>query len=94
MIADEVAPYVYSDVTLGVYLDANAGNFTKTAGVIWREKSATYAKAVDITEAGSSRKMSDMFNNALAMAKWYESQNTPVVPTVVASTHTRRIVRR
>lgn len=93
MIGDEVAPNLYSDADLAAYLNANAGDFTITAGKIWREKAATYAKSVDISEAGSSRKMSDMFDNALAMAKWYEDQTAPPVVTTVLPSTTRRIVR-
>lgn len=93
MIGDDTTPYLYSDSDLAEYLDANGGDFTITAGKMWREKAATYAKSVDISEAGSSRKMSDLFDNALSMAKWYEDQNAPpVVETVLPST-TRRITR-
>ena len=95
MIGDETAPYMYSDTDLAAYLDTYLGDFTRTAAFIWREKAAVYAKSVDITEAGSTRKMSDLFDNALKMAQWYEEQTAPpeTVATVLAST-TRRIVRR
>lgn len=94
MIGDDTLPYLYSDSDLAQYLDDNDGDFTVAAGKMWREKAATYAKSVDISEAGSSRKMSDLFDNALAMAKWYEDQTTPPVVETVASSTTRRIVRR
>lgn len=94
MIGDEVAPNLYTDADLAQYLDANDGDFTVTAGKLWREKAATFAKSVDISEAGSSRKMSDLFDNALAMAKWYEDQTAPPVVDTLAASTTRRIVRR
>ena len=40
----------------------------EAAETIWRAKDASYAHLVDITEGGSSRKMSSLYTNALAMA--------------------------
>lgn len=34
---------------------------------IWRSKAANYASLVDVTEAGASHKMSDMFKHAMEM---------------------------
>ena len=95
MIGDETVPYLYDDTTLSLYLDQYAGEMIPAAAFIWREKAAVYADSVDITEAGSSRKESDKFDAALAMAKWYEGQLAPAVDTdTVTPSTTRRIVRR
>lgn len=39
------------------------------AADIWREKAASYAGLVSVSESGSSRQMSDLHKNAIAMAK-------------------------
>lgn len=39
-----------------------------TAGAFWEAKAGSLASVSDITENGSSRKMSDLYKNALAMA--------------------------
>lgn len=40
---------------------------------LWRQKAARYSGLVDVSEAGSSRKFSDLHKNALAMAGKYEA---------------------
>ena len=63
---DNTAPY--DDVTLGARLDAD-GNQYETASQIWTEKAASAAGLVDMTEGGSTRKMGDLYEQALSMAK-------------------------
>lgn len=66
------------------------GNLRATAGAFWRGKAASVAMMGDITENGSSRKMSDAYKNALALAGEFEA-----VPgeDLVARPRTRAIVR-
>jgi hypothetical protein len=45
----------------------------RTSAVVWRWKAAEYAKMVDVSEAGSSQKLSDLYNNAIGMAKQFDS---------------------
>lgn len=67
----------YPDDLLAEILDAET-SVAAAAAVIWREKAAALAAMVDTTESGSSRKLSDLHANALAMAKGFQ--------TVVADT--------
>ncbi len=39
---------------------------------IWREKAAAYAEMVTVSEAGSSRSLSELHGNALEMIKVYQ----------------------
>jgi hypothetical protein len=60
----------YSDLSLGTRLDA-ALSSQALAKEIWLEKAAGYASLVNVSESGSSRSMSDLHKNALAMAKGF-----------------------
>lgn len=62
----------YTDEVLGSIIDANDGSLNASAGQIWRGKAASVAHLVDISEGGSSRKMSDMYKNFLDIAKGFE----------------------
>lgn len=94
LLNDVVAPYKYSDVELDNYLTENDDNVKKTASQIWYMKAAEYSSSVDISEAGSSRKNSDLFKNALMLAKQYDADDgEPAPDDVVAPSTTRRIVR-
>lgn len=87
------AAYEYTDTQLTGYLDDAEGEPIAAAAVIWRVKAASYADLVDISEAGSSRKNSDLFKNAISMAEWFEGgAGGPAPPTGVWST-TRAITR-
>lgn len=44
------------------------------SAVIWRRKAATYSEMVNVSEAGASRAMSDLFKNAVAMAEHFEKK--------------------
>lgn len=78
---DNVAPY--TDAALGAAIDAAEGNLNAAARGFWITKAASYASLVDTSEGGSSRKMSDLAKNALAMVKFFGDQipdgNEPAV---------------
>lgn len=57
----------YTDAALSARLDA-AVSTQSLAAEIWREKAATYADLVSVSESGTSRNLSDLHKNALAMA--------------------------
>jgi Cdc6-like AAA superfamily ATPase len=63
-IPDVTEPY--SDAFMGALIDTNG--IEGAAALVWREKAAAYAEAVDMSESGSTRKFSDLHKNALAMA--------------------------
>lgn len=58
----------YTDAKLGERLDT-ATSPQALAADIWREKAAQFAHLVSVSESGSSRQLSDLHKNALAMAK-------------------------
>jgi hypothetical protein len=58
----------YTDAELGVMLDAAANQYV-VAYEIWTNKAAATAGLVDISEGGSSRKMGDLYEQALSMAE-------------------------
>jgi hypothetical protein len=57
----------YPDSFLAAMIDQN-NTIEAAAAAIWRFKAAQMAAMVDTTESGSSRKLSDLHKNALAMA--------------------------
>lgn len=93
-IGDDTEPYTYPDEVLNALIDQADGDTDQVASGIWRRKAASYAEMVDVSEAGSSRKNSDLFKNATAMADWYGNQGGSEggLPGVDYTT-TRRIVR-
>lgn len=61
----------YTDEYMLAVIDA-AGSVNGAAARIWRQKAAQYAEAVDMSESGSSRKMSQLSAQALTMASHYD----------------------
>lgn len=69
LLIDESADALpYDDVSLSLRLDA-AASPQALGREIWLEKAAKYSSLVNVSESGSSRSMSDLNKNALAMAK-------------------------
>lgn len=60
----------WTDVRIGEIADA-ATNLKNAAGDIWTIKAATYIGLVDVSESGSSRKLSDLHKQAKDMADYY-----------------------
>lgn len=58
----------YSDEDMDAVLVAATGNLRAAAAQIWDEKAAKLAGLVDVSESGSSRRMSQAHANALGMA--------------------------
>jgi hypothetical protein len=61
----------YTDEFMSDLIDTK-GSIAGAAAVIWKHKAAQFATAVDMTESGSSRKLSDLHKNALTMAATYD----------------------
>lgn len=87
---DNVAPY--ADEFLSALID-EASSVNSAARVVWRGKAATAAHLVDISEGGSSRKMSDVYKNFLAMSGEYKDE-TPIEPVGTARPARTRAIRR
>ena len=82
LIAEPTDAEPYTETALNARIDSDAGDLNLTAYKVWTEKAAAAAALVDTSEGGSSRKMGDIYEQALAMAKWYQGQIvTPNEPT-------------
>jgi len=92
LIGDAEEPYTFSDTEIDNMLTATDGDVRAAASGYWYTKAVSYSEMVDISEAGSSRKNSDLFKNAMALAQQYDD-STATGDVAVTST-TRRIVRR
>ena len=84
----------YEDSDLDFYLDEASGDVNDAAARIWREKASNYAELVDITEAGSSRKNSTLYESATKQAEYYEGATSgDETPAPGTYSTTRAIVR-
>jgi hypothetical protein len=84
----------YSNTDLDVYIDAAGGDLDLAAARIWRNKMSDYADLVDISEAGSSRKNSDLFNHAREQADYFDGISGGGDAVSTDFTRIGRIVRR
>jgi len=64
----------YNDDALAAIMLANGGKINAAAAAVWREKAAKFAELVDMVEGNSSRKLSDLQDNALRMADMHQNQ--------------------
>lgn len=88
----------WTDIILGEILDSTrnadgTANYNAAGSTAWRRKATSFSKMVDVSESGSSRKLSDLFKNALEMAKYYTSQDTTVPDDLSERPRTRAITR-
>lgn len=83
----------WTDAALGALIDAANGDLNLAAYNAWMSKAASAASMVDISEGGSSRKMSDVHKNALAMAAVYKGQISPDSPPVTGGSRLYRLSR-
>lgn len=58
----------WTDTKIGTFIDESAST-RLAASDIWGVKASKYSKMVDISESGSSRKMSGLLDNALKLQK-------------------------
>lgn len=80
----------YTDDFLSTLIDTYG--IDGAAGQVWEVKAASVAKLVDITEGGSSRKMSQVFTQYTELAKQYSSKDE-TDPTGYTAPRTRKITR-
>ena len=66
---------------------------TGAAAEVWIIKAANLSNTVDMTESGSTRRLSQQYDHALAMAKLYGAGGPSSGTPVEGVTRTRRIVR-
>jgi len=82
----------YTDEMLSLLIDASL-SVRSAAAEIWRNKASKVAHLVDISEGGSSRKMSDIYKNYLAIASALENESAGESGTANRGSTTRAIER-
>jgi hypothetical protein len=70
----------WTDEQLAAAIDVT-GTLEGAAARVWSSKAATFSQLVDVSESGSSRKLSDLHKNALTMAERYRNQAQASVVT-------------
>lgn len=60
----------------------------------WQFRAANAANLVDVTESGSSRKMSQVADNAQELAEYYAKVDAAANPSLVNGQTTTREIRR
>lgn len=83
----------WTAVRIGALIDANNEDLRATAADIWTSKASSFSMLVDVSENGSSRKMSDIHKNALAMARQFRSESIDLIAATAGRPRTRAIVR-
>lgn len=63
------------------------------AGYVWSVKASEMSGLVDVTENGSSRKLSDLYKNAMSQASHYRSLSESNIVIVSGRPRTRAITR-
>jgi len=81
---------VLADQTLSEIIDA-APTMAKATELAWQRLAADRVTMVNVSEAGSSRSLGDVFKNTLSMAQFAREVN--VVAPVRRATVVRKIVR-
>lgn len=88
---DDAEPY--TDASLNVRIDGAVGDLNLVAYAIWEEKAAAGAGLVDTSEGGSSRKMGDVHEQALAMARHFKAKLEEGTPQAGGRTIIRKLRR-
>lgn len=85
----------YTDTDLDIFIAEANGDLNDAAAAIWGEKASNYADLVNISEAGSSRSNSDLFEHATAQQQYFASRGAAAAATAPSgSSTTRPIVRQ
>lgn len=85
---------IFTDAELDIML-TNSTNVLWATVRGWESKVANFAALVDVTDGAASRKMSQTYENALAMLKYYQGKATQGVESSSRSrTRVGRIIRR
>lgn len=94
LISEPTNAEPYTDAKLGARLDAADGDADQVAYDIWTEKAARFAQFVDVSEGGSSRKMGDLYEQALSMASVFADRvTTGTAPPSGLGTRVKRLTR-
>jgi hypothetical protein len=58
----------WDDARIARFIDRSGGSVNRAVSAIWSAKAATYAPLVDVSESGSTRRMSSLMDHAKKMA--------------------------
>lgn len=72
--ADELTDETYGDSFINDLFQVNGQSIYGAAAALWEVKASSFASLVDVSEAGSSRKLSDLRKNALEMAAYFKGK--------------------
>lgn len=83
-----------TDEQLATIIDSES-TIQGAAAQVWQVQAGKYSELVNISEAGSSRSLGSLYQNALDMAKYYRGLDSTsgTQPGVTAVTRTRAIER-
>lgn len=88
---DDAEPY--TDANLNARIDGAIGDLNLVAYAVWEEKAAATAGLPDTSEGGSSRKMGDLYEQALKMAAWFKDKLEEGPPQAGGRTVIRKLRR-
>lgn len=92
LIDDTGDPPEFTSVDLGAYIDEAGGDIRQAAGAVWGVKASRLAGLVDVQEGASSRKLGQLYKQALEMATFYGAK--PASASTTGRSGTRPIVRQ
>ena len=96
MIGEPLSDVPWDDAAVSALIDASS-SMNVAAMKAWEQKAAAYASLVDISESGSSRRLSQLQEQALRMVAYYRAIVEGEVVTgepLVGYTYTLPIERR
>jgi hypothetical protein len=74
LLISEPTADTFTDAQLSTMIDEASGDLNRSAYDVWVIKASNAASLVDMSEGGSTRKMSDLQKQALTMASHFSSQ--------------------
>jgi hypothetical protein len=81
-----------TDEQLSVIIDRNE-NFNIAVAEVWESLAAQYSTITNLSEAGSSRSLGDLFKNAQSMGQYFRGIGNAETTVNTAYSRTRAIVR-
>lgn len=97
MIAEPDEANGYTDEMLlagaEAYFDGEEYDLRAYAASIWEEKATHAADFVNVSESGSSRSLSQVFDHYMALAARFRTPVTPETPAPASGPRSMRIVR-
>lgn len=83
----------FSALDIASFVNRRDGDLNTAIHDVWMAKAAGFSDLVDVSESGSSRKLSDLAKNAREMAKVYLGYSLDAIAAIEKRPNTRAIVR-